>query len=253
MCRVLKLDISSTEKLVLMAMADHAHKDGTGCYASVDTLAEETSLTRRAVQLTIDKLEVVSLIVAIGKVRGGRRVPNSEFGRGVTMEYKITLDAHFPRPETNQKDKTKGRTTFTLLSIEKGEPRSQKGCTTFAGKGELRSPESKTLNLKPKPAPLPPVNGGLVENVASHDDLLKDEKNYGLMMWGNQTIIVRTGRHRRILSKNDAEAFVGARVERMVEHLRSKGFWAEVYTLSPTGAGKNESTNKESFSGKAKL
>jgi biotin operon repressor len=143
MCRVLKLDISSTEKLVLMAMADHAHKDGTGCYASVDTLATETSLTRRAVQLTIDKLEERGLIVALGKVRGGRRVATSEFGRGVTMEYQIMLPDH---PEAKQTGKPKGRTTFTLSSTGKGESRSQKGRTTFARKGELRSPESKTLN-----------------------------------------------------------------------------------------------------------
>ncbi len=143
MCRVLKLDISSTEKLVLMAMADHAHKDGTGCYASVDTLAKETSLTRRTVQLTIDKLEGMGLVVPLGKVRRGRRVDTSEFGRGVTMEYKIALP---DRPEAKQKGEPKGRTTFTLSPDGKGEPRSQKGRTTFARKGEPRSPESKTLN-----------------------------------------------------------------------------------------------------------
>jgi len=78
-------------------------------------------------------------------------------------------------------------------------------------------------------SPLPPVNGGTVENGLTHDDLLKDDKNYARMSWGGQTIIVKTGRHRRIISRNTAESFAGATAERMVEHLNRAGFWAAIY------------------------
>src|SRR5579872_2683561 len=56
MAKVFQLPIPSTEKLVLLAMADHARDDGTGCYPSIDTLARKSSLTRRGVQKIMRRL-----------------------------------------------------------------------------------------------------------------------------------------------------------------------------------------------------
>lgn len=49
-------DISSTQKLVLLALADWANDDGL-CWPSIDRLAVKASLTSRAVQKTIRSLE----------------------------------------------------------------------------------------------------------------------------------------------------------------------------------------------------
>lgn len=87
------------------------------------------------------------------------------------------------------------------------------------------SPDSR-LQTKHKP-PLPPACGGH----ESHDKLLTT-KEYGLMRWGGGVIIVRMGRHRRVLTKNDISAYAGASAERMVEVLNGKGFWAEIYKPS---------------------
>lgn len=69
------------EKLVLLAMADHARDDGTGCYASMSRLAKKTSLTKRGVQKIIRRMESPDTrLVKAGKI--------TRFG---TVEYTITL------------------------------------------------------------------------------------------------------------------------------------------------------------------
>jgi pyocin large subunit-like protein len=66
------LDTSSTEKLVLRALADHANDDGSSCYPSILTLATETSLSRRTVQATLGSLKEKGLAVIVGQSKGGR-------------------------------------------------------------------------------------------------------------------------------------------------------------------------------------
>jgi hypothetical protein len=78
---VFELEISASEKLVLLAMADHARDDGTGCYPSVETLARKTSQTRRGVQKIMRKLEENRGLIEPSKVSRGRR----------TTEYRIIL------------------------------------------------------------------------------------------------------------------------------------------------------------------
>lgn len=53
--------INSTEKLLLLALADWANDEGL-CWPSIDTLATKTSLSRRSVQGTIRKLEKGGLL-----------------------------------------------------------------------------------------------------------------------------------------------------------------------------------------------
>lgn len=43
--------------LVLLAIADYAHDDGTGAWPSIATLARKSRMTRRNVQLVIRQLE----------------------------------------------------------------------------------------------------------------------------------------------------------------------------------------------------
>jgi hypothetical protein len=67
------------------------------------------------------------------------------------------------------------------------------------------------------------------KTAASHDELLKDEKHYGILQWGGGHIVVRTDGRREILSRDNVQAFTGASTEHMCEHLNSIGLWAEVY------------------------
>src|SRR4051812_15966023 len=51
-----KLDLRSTVKLVLLALADNASDEGK-CYPSVATLRRKCSLSERAIQVAITELE----------------------------------------------------------------------------------------------------------------------------------------------------------------------------------------------------
>lgn len=56
MKRVFDLDIPSTDKLVLIAIADHAEDETGYCYPSIKTIAKKCSLSERAVQYAVRSL-----------------------------------------------------------------------------------------------------------------------------------------------------------------------------------------------------
>jgi hypothetical protein len=82
MAAVFELDITASEKLVLLAMADHARDDGTRCYPSIELLARKTSQSRRGVQKIMRRLEDTGLIAPSRLSRGGPRR---------STEYKLNL------------------------------------------------------------------------------------------------------------------------------------------------------------------
>lgn len=54
-------DISSTQKLVLLALADWANDEGL-CWPSIDRLAQKTGMAGRSVQRIIRDLEQIGLV-----------------------------------------------------------------------------------------------------------------------------------------------------------------------------------------------
>lgn len=67
-------DLSSAEKMVLLALADHANDEGM-CYPSVGRLSARTALNERTVQRVIRRLCEVGLIsIADGAGRSGSNV-----------------------------------------------------------------------------------------------------------------------------------------------------------------------------------
>lgn len=60
--------------LLLLAIADHAHPDGTGAHMSVETLAKDTRLTRRHVQRMLRVLERSGELQAAARHRTGTTV-----------------------------------------------------------------------------------------------------------------------------------------------------------------------------------
>lgn len=80
MAAVFELEIPAREKLVLLAMADHARDDGTGCYPSIGLLARKTSQTRRGVQKIMRRLEEQYSLLKPTQLRVG-----------TSTEYRITL------------------------------------------------------------------------------------------------------------------------------------------------------------------
>jgi Helix-turn-helix domain len=125
---IFDLDIPSAEKLVLLAMADHAREDGTGCYPAIGTLAKKTSLSRRGTQKLIRRLEAAGYIADTGKIT-----------RLGTVEYTISLD----------RGGEQGSLLFALRGAnartKRGEPECTRGANQSAQKGRTGFARTKDL------------------------------------------------------------------------------------------------------------
>jgi hypothetical protein len=128
--RVFYLDISSTEKLVLRALADRANDDGSSCYPSVLTLATETRLSRKTVQTTLGSLKEKGLVMVVGQSKGGR---------GKTPEYQL----RFPKVDqkSNRETDRKG-VVRTPFSKNKGRNCFPQRAKLLRVKGVTASPDS---------------------------------------------------------------------------------------------------------------
>lgn len=73
--------VTCSERLALLCLADHAHRDGAGAWPSVPTIMRRTSLSRRAVQNILPRLAEKNLIVKEGKMARG------------SVRYALNLDA----------------------------------------------------------------------------------------------------------------------------------------------------------------
>jgi hypothetical protein len=165
MARAFEIDISSTEKLVLLALSDHARDDGTGAYPSLQTLARKTSQTERGVRKIMRRLEARGLIAPTAHVKGGR---------GFATEYRITLE--------------KGEPCSPFLESRRGNPEPKRG-NLSAEKGEPRSPQPSLSVREPVAARIESakhIEGSPVENPVQQTPLFKDaaKKNlHSLPAW----------------------------------------------------------------------
>jgi hypothetical protein len=80
---VWELDLDPPEKIVLLAMADHADHEGRHVFPSVDLISWKTGYSPRQVQRIIRDLEKFGLLIRMGDAAGGR---------GVTNRYRIALE-----------------------------------------------------------------------------------------------------------------------------------------------------------------
>lgn len=76
-------------RLVLLALADYAHDDGSKAFPSVDTLATHARLSRRGVQAALRKLEEEEHIEATGKTKYGTTIYTI---RGVVASPRADVD-----------------------------------------------------------------------------------------------------------------------------------------------------------------
>ena len=116
-------NLPAMDKLVLLYLADHANDDGNSAYPSVDRLSAGCSLTRRAVQKILRRLEKREVIILQGGAKGGR---------GRTRNYRISPE------RANVVHPIKG---------ERGSPFPAKRANESAIKGERGSPEP-SLTIK---------------------------------------------------------------------------------------------------------
>lgn len=82
----LTLELPSTPKLVLVAMADRANKVGDKCYPGVQELMDKARCARRTVFYALKELQRIGLVKII--TAGG--------GRGRRVEYRLCMENHAP-------------------------------------------------------------------------------------------------------------------------------------------------------------
>lgn len=71
------------EMLLALALADHAHDDGTNVYPSIKALAEKTRQSERTVQYQLRRMEESGWLILVNSGNGGRNQ---------TREYRINPD-----------------------------------------------------------------------------------------------------------------------------------------------------------------
>jgi len=73
MGQVWDLELPYTEKLVLLAYADHSDHEGRNIYPSVNLIAEKTGYSERHVQRITRELQKKKLLILEGEGKGGRK------------------------------------------------------------------------------------------------------------------------------------------------------------------------------------
>lgn len=110
------------EMILALALADHAHDDGTKVFPFVKSLAEKTRQSVRAVQYQLRRMEEAGWLILVNAGNGGRGQPS---------EYRINPDwlkgADFAQLKRVQNEAEKGATDDI-----KGANGDIKGCKAFA-------------------------------------------------------------------------------------------------------------------------
>lgn len=160
MGQVFDLSLPPSQKLLLLAMADHARDDGTGCYPSVSRLAKKTSMTRRGVQKVMGALK-----------SSGRISPVNLRSDGV-FEYRITIEGGEPRSQGGANH------------VRRGEPRSLRTRVHKGGEPRSHEPKDEPKALKNRPSKksaskTDPRFQPIIDHYFSRSRESVDEPNFG--------------------------------------------------------------------------
>lgn len=134
MSRVWETALPSTQKMVLLALADNANDQGRSCFPSVKLLSEKCTITPRAIQKNIATLEEASLITR--KVR-----------INVTSEYilNVKLISELAAIEEARRDKEREETEWRIANSRKNFSTDSVDNLTVAC-GEQYSPHRVNTN-----------------------------------------------------------------------------------------------------------
>lgn len=137
------LSLPPVDKLVLLALADHAKNDGPRCFPSIARVAEKTSLTRRGVQKIMRRHEREGRLLRVG----GR--PNG------VIEYRIVfLPGGEPDSRGEHGSQRTGKHSGANGSARGGERGSPE--TSLTTKNDQRKPCAAASAAPGRPSPSPP-------------------------------------------------------------------------------------------------
>ncbi|CAA2107128.1 helix-turn-helix domain-containing protein [Variovorax paradoxus] len=175
------------ERLLALAMADHASDDGRRIWPSVDELARKTMQSRSSVQRQIRRMVATGWLIQV-KTATGRP--------GVTNEYRICPEwiegGEVPSPETGVNltplvDEPPAKVIHTGVNLtplekpERGVTAAERGVTRDERGVTAMTPESSEPSMNH--TPLPPGGGAtgfdeLFSIYPNHDNRRKAERRY---------------------------------------------------------------------------
>lgn len=175
------------ERLLALAMADHASDDGRRIWPSVDELARKTMQSRSSVQRQIRRMVAIGWLIQVRSATGRP---------GITNEYRICPEwiegGEVPTPErgvnlTPLDDKSPAEVIHTGVNLtpvakpERGVTTDARGVTRDERGVTAMTPESSEPSLNQ--SPLPPGGGAsgfdeLFSIYPNHDNRSKAERRY---------------------------------------------------------------------------
>ena len=136
---ILRSSLASTTKLVLLALSSHMNDHGEGCYPSLDTLAQETSLTRKAVITHIATAITAGFLAKDRMNIRGRKWASNIYRATIPIEVESdnldfedcgdAREAH--HTQKNEKNLTSRGERHTPHDGLRGVPNTLEGCTSF--------------------------------------------------------------------------------------------------------------------------
>jgi len=118
--QVWELDLDPIDKLVLLALADHADHEGNNIRPGNDLLCAKTGLSHQTISAKFKKF-----------IEGGLLIPTNTFGRGRNREFMISLDIAERHQYFVEKEQRKMQTrrSFTAAeSCKQGAPLETERC-----------------------------------------------------------------------------------------------------------------------------
>lgn len=153
------------ERLVAIALADNAHRDGTSIYPSVAELSERSMLSRRSVQVHLARMVASGWLILVRK-SSGRRGDTNEYricpawikGGECTPPPDPVLRTNAKRPESW------GAETAPHEPVDNSPPQSVMGCSLKRYGVQPTAPKPSITCIN---TPLPPVEAREGDNSES--------------------------------------------------------------------------------------
>jgi len=151
---IIKTELESTTKLVLLALSTYMNDHGEGCYPSTVQIARDTSLSERAVFVHIRKAEMAGFLIRDKRELKGKKWASNEYRAAYPDKDE---PPSVENTGMNEIHPTSLHEPYSSHTDFRDEPHSVMGCTTFMqGMNDVHtnSPENSPINspkeLSPK-------------------------------------------------------------------------------------------------------
>lgn len=145
---IIKTELESTTKLVLLALSTYMNDHGEGCYPSTLQIAKDTSLSERAVFAHIRKAEIAGFLIRDKRELKGKKWAANEY-RAAYPDHNEPRSVE--NTGMNEMHPTPSDELYSSHDALRDEPDSAMGCTTFRqGMNDVHtnSPENSSMNSK---------------------------------------------------------------------------------------------------------